>query len=509
MANIFKFRVTTKVQNTMGLGIGNYSAEDTIYLNEKQLNTAIFRNAIQQGYLEPAGEDDSKVSSIMMDYYNADQSFAKNYFPVSTVELVQPIAAASIVNAQATDLCGDMLLDKRVAIDKILVKFTTASSAAATPRLLVVAGDSSPVTPTLLTSYDNNLAVYTACTNGSIGVNAPIIWAANDILIVGYSEKFASVVFDMGTANSNTTLGVPYYWDGTAWVVFPSYHDYTVEVAAKTLSRAAALDKTRMVWWEKPDDWIAGGPVGSGAIHTDYCIGIKFAGVLTGLATCSVYPVLDTPIADILLGTSEWIPKATILKKGTSYSDLTSSAVYNFNDFATTDYLWLGFNQKVSGFYVDATAFNTNVSVAALTYWNGTTWAACPTVTDGTATTGGGTATSFGQDGAISMANITEDWARDTARATSSGFPGGNNVPTTITTDKLYWLRYTVTAADFDAGTSANFAVNTGQPVVNKWYEYETAENTFVDVNDVIKVIVAEPENNIVGLTVQAMLADI
>jgi len=502
MANIFKFRVTTKVQNTLGLGIGNYSANDTIYVNEKQLKTASFRNAIKNGYIEPAGEDDSKVSSVMMDYYNGSQGFGKNYLPVSTVELVQQIAAGSIVNVQGTDLCGGMSLGKRVAIDKIMAKFTTASSTAGMPRLLVVAGDSSPVTPTLLTAYDYTAGTYTAATNGSIAAAAPITWAANDMLLVAYTEKFASVVCDMTTPSNQATTATPYYWDGSTWVVFPAYHDYTVETTGRTLSRASALDKTRMVWWEKPDDWVAGGPSGSGAPITDYCVGIKFSGALTALAGGSVYPVLDTPIADVSLGTSEWIPQAVVLNLNGTYSDITASAANTLNSFGTsTSYIWLGFNQKVSSFYVDVTNTNTNASTAVVTYWNGTSFASCPTITDGSINA---TAT-FGKDGAISMAAIPEDWSKATA---ATVVESANNVPTTISTDQLFWLRFATSAA-FDASVTANFAVNTGQPVVNKWYEFDTAENTFVDVNDTIKVIIAEPENNIANLTIQAVLTDI
>ena len=500
MANIHKYTVTNKVQNTIGLGIGNFSAGDTVLLNEKQLNTAIVRNAITKGYLEPEGEDASQVSSVMMDYYNAVQGFNKNYFPLCAVELVQPIAAASIVNVQATDLCGGLILKKRVAVDKIIAKFGTASSTAEMPRLLAVAGDSSPVTPTLLTAYDYTAETYTAATNASIAAAAPITWAANDMLIVAYTEKFASVVCNMTTASNQATTATPYYWDGTQWVVFPTYHDYTVETAGRTLSRASSLDKTRMVWWEKPDDWVAGGPVGSLAVPTDYCVGILFSGALTALAGGSVYPVLDTPIADIRLGTSEWIPKAIVMKLGTAYTDITTSNPATLNSFTTTDYLWFGFNQKVSSVYVNVTNTNSNASTAVVTYWNGSTFTACPTITDGTESGGA----SFAQDGTLAMANIPENWKL----ATATEVVDVNGVPSTITTDQLYWLRFTTSAA-FDASVTAAFLVNTGQPVVNRWYEYETSEQAFIDTDDVIKVIITEPENNIAGLTIQAILADI
>ena len=499
MANIYKFRVTTKVKDTIGLGFGNFAAESVVTMNEKQLNSSIVRNALRNGYLEPSGEDSSDISTAMMDYYNGTQAFNKNHFPVSTVELVQPTAAAGVINVQATDLAGALTLGKEVSVDKLLVRFSAASVTAAMPRLFAVAGDSSPVTPTILTAYDYTAGTYTAATNGAIAAAVPIAWAANDMLIVGYSEKFASVVCDMTTASNQANVATPYYWDGSDWAAFPSYHDYTVETAGRTLSRASAGDKSRIVWWEKPDAWVVGAPSGSGANNDDYCVAIKFSGALTNLAGGSVYPVLDTPIADIPLGYNEWAPEAVILKLGAAYSDITASAPATLNSFTTTDYIWLGFSKPVSGFYVNVTNTNSNAVTAVLTYWNGIAWAAAPAVTDGSINAG----CTFGQDGTISMVNVPANW--ETIAASDTNVTG-TNTPATVTTDELYWLRYTVTGA-MDAAVTAE--LTRGTPSLNYWVEYETAEDTFIDSDDQIKVIVAEPENTIGGLTVQAVIADI
>ena len=499
MANIFKFVFTNKVKDTHGLGIGNYAAGDTIYLNEKQINTSYVRNSLKNGYLEPAGEDADQVSDIMMDYYNGTQSFNKNFLPLSTIELVKPTAAGGLINVQAADLAGNMLIGKILNIDKILVRFSAASVTATMPRLLSVAGDSSAATPTLLTAYDDTAGTYTAATNAAIAAAAPIAWAANDILIVGYTEKFSSVVCDMTTPSNQANVATPYYWDGTEWVAFETSTDYTVETAGRTLSRAAAADKTRMVWWETPDAWVAGGPKGSGAANTDYCVGIKFSGALTNLAGGSVYPVLDKPIADIKLGYDEWAPEAVILKLGAAYTDITAAAPATINSFDTTDYIWLGFSEPVSGFYVDVTNTNSNASVISLTYWDGVSFKATPAVTDGSINAGA----TFGQDGIVSMASIPSGWSP--VAATNAGVTG-TNTPVTITTDELYWLRVAV-SVQFD--NSVTVALNRGLPPLNTWIEYETVEQTYVDSNDTIKFIITEPENTIGGLTIQAVIADI
>ncbi len=498
MANIFKFTVTNKVKDTVGLGIGNYAAGDTIYLNEKQLNIASIRNALKYGYLEPAGEDDSQVSENMMDYYNGSQLFNKNYLPVSTIELVNPIGTGGIINVQATDLCGDLSINKRVSVDKLLTRFSAASATATAPRLLTVAGDSSLVTPTLLTAYDDTAGTYTAATNVAIAAAVPIAWAADDMLIVGYTEKFSSIVCDMITPSNQANVATPYYWDGTQWVEFSTNTDYTIETAGRTLSRAAAGDKTRMVWWEMPDAWVTGGPSGSLATSTDYCVAIKFSGALTNLAGCSVYPTLDKPIADIKLGYDEWAPEAVILKLGAVYSDETD-AIATIDAFNTTDYIWLGFAKPVSGFYVDVTNTNANASVLAVEYWNGLSFQNTPAVTDGTDNLGA----TLAKDGMVSLASVPTDWQKAVASNTDIT---GTNTPATISTEELYWLRVSV-SVQLDAAVSA--LIDRGYPPLNYWVEYETIEQSYVDANDTIKVIVTEPENTIGGLTIQAVITDI
>lgn len=502
MANIFKFRVTTKVKDTLGLGIGSYEAGSTIYLNEKQLNTAAIRNAIQQGYVEPMGEDDSQITDIMLDYYNAVQGFNKNFIPVSTIELVSPKAAAGLVDTQATDLAGDVVLGRRVAIDKIMARWSIASVASAMPRLLVTSGISGIVTPTLLTSYTYLTGAYLAATNGSIAAAAaPITWAASDMLIIGYSEKFASVVTDRSAANTVATTATAYYWNGTTWVAFNTTTDHTIETTGKTLSRTHAADKSRIIWWEMPDAWIPGGPAGSGALHTDYCVAIKFSAALTTLAGCSVYPVLDRPIADINLGYGEFAPTAVVLKLAAAYTNIIAVSPAAFDNFTTTDYIWVGFTQPVSGFYVTVSTVNTNHVDHAVTYWNGQSWISIA-ATDGTDNTG-----TFGKSGAITLSTIPQDWVPAVATNIAIGSGGsGTSTPATVSTASLYWIRYTVSAAmdnDVDA------TINRGVPGLNHWYSYETVEMSYVDANDPIKVIVVEPENIIATLTLNAVMEDL
>jgi len=503
MANIYKFQVTNKVQNTLGLGFANVAAGDTFYLVDTQLQNALVRNAIQQGYVEPVGEDDSVVTGIMMDYFDAKLKFSKNVFPSSAVTVVPPIASAGIINVVAADLSDGYLFGRKIAITGIEARFSTASSAAAAPRLLVTAGNQTPVTPTLLTAFDYNVGSYTAATNGSIANNAPITWAASDQLIIGYTSKFASVVFAKTTANSASTLAVPYYWDGSAWVVFPSYTDYTKEVTGKTFSRVGNVDKTRIVWWETPDDWVAGGPTGSLALPTDYCIALQFNGVLTALAAASLYPVLDRPIADVNLGYDTWAPDSVVQKLGVTYTDQTGIAVaWSTSGMTTTDYIWVGFDKKASGFYVNIDGDQLAARTMVLTYWNGKVWSSVTaTATDGTADAGA----TLGQDGTISLVTVPVDWTPAAATDTTGGFPGAST-PTTVTTDELYWLRYSVSGALDANGTCV---ILRGAPSVNTWTHFEPEQMTFVDANEELHMNVTDENSAIAATTINVMVGDL
>ncbi len=501
MANIFKFQATNKVKDTVGLGFANVSAGDIFYLTDIQLKKNPIRNALALGYIEPFGEDSSGISSDMMDYWNSTVSYNKNMMPAYSIQVVPPIAAGSLVNVASADLAAGYIVNRKSVITGVNTKFSTASDAINAPRLLVTSGDSSLVTPTLLTTYDDTAGTYTAATNGAIAAVVPIAWAADDMLIVGYTEKFSSVVCNMTTPSNQANVATPYYWDGTQWVEFSTSTDYTIETAGRTLSRVGDNDNSRMVWWEMPDAWVVGGPSGSLATSTDYCVAIKFSGALTNLAGCSVYPTLDKPIADVNLGTSGLAaPDAVVQKLGAVYSDKTDIEVaWAMNGFTTTDYIWVGFSAPQTGFSVDVTGVNANVETAEVTYWNGQEWADCPTITDGTEA-GGAT---WAQDGSITMANLPIDWVPAAASDTDIL---GTNAPATISTDELYWLRYTTTGALDANGTGI---IIYGVPGLNIWHKINPAYTTYVNEDDFLHVFVIDENATIAGLEINFMAADI
>jgi hypothetical protein len=121
---------------------------------------------------------------------------------------------------------------------------------------------------------------------------------------------------------------------------------------------------------------------------------------------------------------------------GSSYTDgLTNvtdagagvATISSLDTVANGDWIVVGFDEIVSGFFIDMTAnVNSNAETLAAHYWNGSAWTAVASLSDGTET--GGT-TTFGQDGEITF-DTPADWAQNT-----------------IDSSTKYWLRLSVTGA--------------------------------------------------------------
>jgi len=238
-------------------------------------------------------------------------------------------------------------------------------------------------------------------------------------------------------------------------------------------------------------------------LSTDYCIALQFDGVLTALAAGSLYPVLDRPIADVNLGYDTWAPDAVVQKLGVTYTDRTGGAVaWSTSGMTTTDYIWVGFDKKASGFYVDITGVQAAARTMVLTYWNGKAWSSVTaTATDGTAN-GGAT---LAKDGTVSLVTVPVDWTPAAATDTTTGFPG-TSTPATVTTDELYWLRYSVSAALDANGTCV---IVRGAPSVNTWTHFEPEQMTFVDADEYLHMNVTDEDSTIAATTINVMVGDL
>jgi hypothetical protein len=509
MANLHKFTVTNKVANQIEVAGDLYERGESIYLPEHQANHYSQSSYITDGFLEYDGEvevGETDMTPEFMDLYNAKFNFDKNILPAAPIKLASGLVkAVDPFGLPGADSAGGFKASRRLYIDKIGVKYTAGNSVASagvrTPWHLVTAGDCTPVTPSVLTGFDLTAGTYTAATNGSIAAAAPITWAANDMLIVGYSEKFASVVCDMTAANTaNTTITV-WYWTASGWKEFldendfATTEDYTMETSGRTLSRAAAGDKARIVWWSKPTDWIAGGPNGSGINSSTYCVGIKFSGALTNLAGCSVYPVLDRPIADIKLGSANFGTENYYTYKAGVWSygfDINGWGAAGDAIYISTDNMW-------DSLYIDMSAnVNAVATGLAFAYWNGVEWLSM-SVTDGTAAVPG---TPFAQDGWLTITSPLHpsDWKKCLGTTINSNLSG---------TRELYWFRITRVSGGTTSANTAITSVENQVLATRVWHYFDVQGEGFVDDGENINVICMLEDADVDGVEIMAIASDV
>jgi len=509
MANLHKFIVTDKVAGNIEVAGSIYTAGDEIYLPEHQVNHYSKSSYITNGLLEYAGEsevEDTSMTAEFMTLYDAAFGPKKNILPVIPLKLATNLVKAvdpfSIVGA---DSAGGFTPSRRLYISKIGVKYmvgcAVSGGAVRPPWYLVTAGDCTLVTPSLLTAYDYTAGTYTAATNGSIAAAAPITWAANDMLIIGYTDKFSSVMWDMTTQSSASTTVTIFYWTASGWKEFldpdgnATSFDYTVEVSGKTLSRVAPSgDKTRMVWWTQPTDWIAGGPSGSGAATSDYCVAIKVSDALTALAGGSVYPVIDRPLAHINLGSYDYGTEHYYTYKAAAWS-----YAFDIDGWgADGDAIYISTQNKWTSLLIDMSASVNDVATGlAYAYWNGTEWIAL-TCTNGTEAPVG---TPFAQDGWITITSPQPtDWKKCNGTDINANISG---------VGELYWFRISRSSGGTTKAGTAITSVESNVLATNVWHYFDVKNDGLVDAGEPIHVTCAFEEATIDKIEIMAIASDI
>lgn len=306
---------------------------------------------------------------------------------------------------------------------------------------------------------------------------------------------------DMSAANTAATAITVWYWTSAGWKQFldddgvATTVDYTEEVDTKTLSRAAAGDKSRIVWWTQPTDWIAGGPSGSGANDSTYCVGIQVDGALTSLAGCSVYPVLDRPLANIQLGSAEQTTDAYYSYKGATWASTFDIDAWG----AAGDYLYVATDRKWQSLYVDMSA-NVNAVATGITfaYWNGVEWVTA-TCTDGTAAVPG---TPFAQDGWITFtAPIAPiDWKKC----------AGSDIDENLDADgEYYWFRIARSSGGTTSAATAVTAVEANVLATNVWHYFDVHNDGFVDDDERINFLCMLENADVDAVEIAVIASDI
>lgn len=148
----------------------------------------------------------------------------------------------------------------------------------------------------------------------------------------------------------------------------------------------------------------------------------------------------------VVLKTADGLATSTDYSDAAQDASVSSDVVLSSLDtLANLDAVWIGAALPFRGLAVDIDAANSNASVLAAHYYNGTTLTTI-TPTDGTAS-GGAT---FAVDG-----NITWTMPTDWVRATLLALVATATNTTPFAQMPLYWVRLTVSAA-LDASTTIN-----------------------------------------------------
>jgi len=517
MANFYRFHVTGDYKGGLQVGGTRYVAGDTFDLTQDQVNQFIRWSDIEKGWLQYLGEmpeSSTSFSSLMLENLKGKfGTLGKNYLPCSGILSLTggSVAAAGAAGIQGADLSW-MKLGRRVGVTGIQYRVTTGSGAADANRFLVTAGKFNKVTPSVLRYYDDSGTAYGAMTNGSIDAAAPIVWAANDLMIVGYTEKFRSVnvVVDTAAATAGAINQVS-YWNGTDWTAFDTFVDYTPEpTATNSFDRVGfAVDtNVRVVWWDAPADWRMGGPVGSGIPEGTYAVALRVSGVLTTLDGARFYPVLDTPLADINVGEQVEVPDAQLTQVGAVYTDYTGLGPVVL-DLSTTEFWYIGFAKPFNGVYIDIdTANAVAASTLAASYWMGTNWSGLATVVAdawaGTLTDGTFLLQTLAQDGILSWTAHPSDWVAVSYEDLTSAEAIAIAALGTVTDDPLYWVRISASGAiTATTETTAEYIITSAAA----WTE-ATVYNNATDEEGEFHIHVID-EDATTALEIRAVVVDV
>lgn len=211
---------------------------------------------------------------------------------------------------------------------------------------------------------------------------------SNASVYIGSLRPLKGIKFYVGTANANAATAAVSYWDGDSWEAVTGFTDGTISVAGKTLSGTGTMVFATTVSIAKTK-YVEGSYL--------YYYKILFTGI--NAATTVYYATLDAPfqrIVDIWDGVDRNIGLLYLYK--TNYIDYTLNVyqdIYDSNDVTTfieldslanTEYLVIGFTERMSGINIltAPTSVNGDAATVTVSYWNGAAWATVGTVTDGT-----------------------------------------------------------------------------------------------------------------------------
>lgn len=209
---------------------------------------------------------------------------------------------------------------------------------------------------------------------------------------IGSTRPVSGFKFYVKTANGSAATATVYYWNGTAFTTVSNLVDNT-SVSGKTLAKTGTITF---------DSTVALAKVKAINENVAYFYHVVFSGIDTGTEISQVS--LITPVQGL---TDIWdgVPRqiySFLTQRAGIYTDYTSnvyaldyyptdaSTYVDIGQMKTTEYVYMGFQERLLGLkiYFGGTNVNTTSALIYLDYWNGQTWVTVGTIDDGTAVSG-------------------------------------------------------------------------------------------------------------------------
>lgn len=223
------------------------------------------------------------------------------------------------------------------------------------------------------------------------------------------TRPISGIKWYVSTANAAAATVAGYYWNGTAYTTVGAITD-------NTSSGGATLAQTGTMTFTDTQS-VAKVNILYGSMSYTYRFDFSgFTGDTVKIYYCTLMSNWQT-FTDIWDGVDRICGSCILSNEGKlnehvlqvyedSYVKDDDTTYVNLDPIDTTDFLYVGFVERVCGmiFNFIGDYENDNASVITVKYWNGTAWVAL-TVTDGTSLSG----VAFGQNGIVSWSPLAEN----------------------------------------------------------------------------------------------------
>jgi hypothetical protein len=209
-----------------------------------------------------------------------------------------------------------------------------------------------------------------------------------DYLYIGSTLPLQGFKLTVGVVNAAAATMVVKYWTGSAW-------SSDILGTDGTASGGAPLGQSGAVTFSADTESTAKPRMINGVILYWYQVYIASMDNTTTVTYCTVDASFQS-VKDIWDGTDRTI-LAAITNKGTdvdytvnvieeNYNTAAANTYADIGSLATSDEIYLGFSERMMGFFINMAYDHPNTGAAVMTvkYWDGSAWATVGTIQDAT-----------------------------------------------------------------------------------------------------------------------------